>query len=213
MKVRVIALVCAAAISLLPACELFGKKQQQQQPDEPPPPPPVTSERVPPTLTGVTPLSDFADASLESPDGKTPYEQARIYESRGQLWLARLVLEKKASGPDGTKEENELLAYICHQQEDAACVAECSQRVGRPLKFDGGAPKRSDAPPTHQEPVNDLSRARDLVLKGDHAGAREILEPKLLDGKASKEEIRLLKTVCEHEGDRMCVVLCEKSMK
>ena len=59
----------------------------------------------------------------------------------------------------------------------------------------------------------ELARARDLVLKKQFDQARKALEPKVLDGKASREEIRLLKNICESQGDRMCVVVCEAKLK
>jgi hypothetical protein len=50
-------------------------------------------------------------------------------------------------------------------------------------------------------------------LRHQSQEARAILEPKVLDGKASKEEIRLLKSVCKAEKDRMCVALCNTKLK
>jgi len=53
-----------------------------------------------------------------------------------------------------------------------------------------------------------------MLLTGDLAGAHKLLEPKLLSNKASKEEIRILKQVCEREGDqKMCVALCDQKLK
>lgn len=182
-------------------------------PKDDPPPPVIASATatVPPALVSGVPVQNFADAA--SLDGKTPYEQAVIYESNGQYWLARLVLEKKALSADGAKHEIELLGLVCHYQGDKACVDECSKRLGKKLKFDGGAPKPSAPAPEHQEPESDLARARDHVLKREHDEARKILEPKVVDGKASKEELRLLKTVCKEQGDRMCVALCDAKLK
>lgn len=164
---------------------------------------------VAPTVSG-TPVAAFVDAG---PEGKTAYEQARAYEANGQLWLARLVLEKKALSEDGTKQEAELLASICHQQGDEACLEACGQKLGRKIKFDGGVAKHGfDAGP-HSEPDTDLARARNHVLKNELKEARHILDPKVTDGKASKEEIRLLKSVCQQQGDRMCIALCDAKLK
>jgi len=201
--------IAAALVLVAAAC-----KKPSPPPQEEPPPsvsvsPPTT---VPPAaVEGVAPVSDFADAAL--PEGQTPYEQARAYAANGQLWLARLVLEKKALGADGTKQELELLASICHEQGDEACVMQCSKKLGKKLKFDGGAPRPKIDPGEHEEPATDLARARDLTLKGQYTEARGILEPKLLDGKASKAEIRLLRTVCKNQGDRMCIALCDAKLK
>ena len=190
------------------ACDMF-KEKKPPQPEEPPIPI-EDAARVPPA---VTPLSDFADASLESLDGKTPLEQARTYESRGQLWLARLVLEKRCEADKPSKDECEFLAYVCSQQRDPDCVHKMSGIVGRTLKFDGGAPRVEGAPSTQNEPETDFTKARVLHLKGDGNGARSILEDKVLKGKSTKEEIRLLRLVCEAQSDRMCVALCDAKLK
>lgn len=193
------------------------KPGSQKQPPPPDPPPVVPSASTP--VPQAMPVADF-DASLEPTDGKTPLEQAKIYESRGQLWMAQMVLQSKALGSDGTKPEAEELGYICYQRDDADCVKKCEAKLGKKLKFDGGVPRPPIAPMdddgtgrTHKEPKSDVARARDLVLKKQYDEARKILEPRVLDGKASREEIRLLKQVCKSQGDRMCVVLCDAKLK
>lgn len=166
---------------------------------------------VPPVLLSATPVAAFADASI---DGKTPYDQAAAYEATGQHWLARLVLEKRALGPEGTKRDIELLATICHAQGDDECVETCEERLGRKLKFDAGRGGAAPIDPSeHKEPDTEAARARDLLLKGRVVEARKVLEPKVLDGKASKEEVRLLKTACQEQGDRMCIALCDTKLK
>ena len=62
-------------------------------------------------------------------------------------------------------------------------------------------------------PLTEAAKARDLVLKKKYKEARAILEPKVVDGKASNEEVRLLKTICKEQGDRMCVALCDTKLK
>lgn len=180
------------------------------------PPPPVIDSApvpVPPVApTSGEPVTTFLDAGA---GGLSPLDQANQYEASGQHWLARLVLEPKALSADGTKQELNTLAYICYEQGDDACVDKCAQRLGvKKLKFDGGAPK---APPVdvgeHEEPQNDAAMARALFLKHKDKDARAILEPKLLDGSASKEEIRLLKAICKDQGDRMCQALCDSKLK
>jgi hypothetical protein len=184
-------------------------------PSSDPPPPVVTSVLpVPPAApSGVAPVSAFLDAS--SLEGTaTPYERALAYEANGQYWLGRLVLEKQALSESGTKAEVELLARLCHTQEDDACVDACARRLGRRLRFDGGSSRSASALEAgpHQEPTTDAARARDLILKRRTKEARAILEPKLIDGRASSEEIRLLRGLCKEEGDRMCVALCDSKL-
>ena len=199
------------------------------KPKEPPPDPdafdgataiPSAREPVPPAAPfNATPVAQFADAG--NLDKQPPYEQARVFEANGQIWMARLVLERTALGEDATRDETELLVKICQQQGDTACLDACGRKLGRKIKYDGGAP--SAAPlgsvasaavgQVHSEPDSELARARDLVLKMQYEPARKALEPKVLDGKASREEIRMLKTICEKQGDRMCVALCETKLK
>jgi hypothetical protein len=183
---------------------------------------PLSSARepVPPAAPfNATPVAQFADAG--NLDTQPPYEQARVFESNGQIWMARLVLERKALGEDATKDETELLVKICQQQADTACLDACGRKLGRKIKYDGGAPTAAPSGSVasaavgqvHTEPDSELARARDLVLKMQYEPARKALEPKVLDGKASREEIRMLRTICEKQGDRMCVALCETKLK
>jgi hypothetical protein len=200
----------AWAVLLPEACS------SKKPPPEPTPAIDSTPVPVPPIATNGVPVSSFADAAVPG----TPLEQARDYENNGQHWMARLVLEPKAMGPDGTKTEIEYLALICHEQGDDACIEKCAAKLGIPakkMKFDGGAPKKvvdpAPAVSEHKEPDNDFSKARDLYLKKKPKEARDILEPKVVDGKASKEETRLLRTICKDQGDRMCVALCDAKLK
>jgi len=186
------------------------KPGSKKQPDEVPPPPPIPSAVT--TVPQAMPVSDF-DASMEALEGKSPYESAKIYESRGQDWMAQMSLEKKALGPDGTKAEIELLGYICHKRDDEDCMKKCELKLGKKLHFDGGAPRAFDAGRDPNDAKSDLTKARDLVLKKEYDAARPLLEPKVLEGKASKEEIRLLKQVCQGQGDRMCIALCDAKLK
>jgi hypothetical protein len=117
-------------------------------------------------------------------DSRTAYEQSVQYEASGQLWMARLVLESQALSPSGTRDEAELLLRICMRQPDDACVEACRKKLGRP-------PREAD-----REEDN-----------------RKKLEPKVLDGKASKEEIRRLRAACAKQGDRMCVALCDAKLR
>ncbi|HEY8077500.1 MAG TPA: hypothetical protein VIF62_25415 [Labilithrix sp.] len=192
----------------LTSCQLFDKKK----PDDDPPPPVTIAPTVPPQTYNGTPVAAFGEAGVD--DGKTPLDQARAYEASGQLWLARLVLEPKALGSDGTKEEAELLGSICARQGDADCVDRASKRAGHKIAFDAGAPGKVDVG-MHAEPDNDAAKARAMLLKGDLAGAHQLLEPKVIGGAASKEEIRLLRTVCKQEGEqqKMCVALCDSKLK
>ncbi len=196
----------------------IGACKPKKTTDDPPPPATISSARetVPPAASfNATPSTQFADAAAV--DGQTPYDTAKAYQANGQLWMARLHIEQLALGPNASKEDTELLLDICLAQPDMVCAEKCAKKLGRKLKLDGGAPAGSSssaiANGEHKEPDTDVARARDLVLKSKLDDARKILEPKVLDGKASREEIRLLKTVCEKQGDRMCVALCASKLK
>lgn len=200
------------ALSALAACP--KPKGDDPPPSEIAPPPPASREVVPPAAPfNATPVADFADAG--NLEGQSPYEQASAYYAQGQLWMARLVLERKALASDAPKDETELLVKICQDQQDPPCIDACAKKLGRKIKMpDAGAPAAAkSAAPEHQEPESDLSRARDLVLKTQLDPARKTLEPKVLDGKASREEIRLLRTICDKQSDRMCVALCDAKLK
>jgi hypothetical protein len=198
-------------------CDVFAKKPS----GEAPPVVSVTTAAVPPAASfNVVPVAQFADAA--NIDGQPPFEQAKVYEANGQLWMARLVLETKALGPDATADETELLARICVQQGDAHCVEKCGKKLGRKIKMDAGAPAASSSAAAagagsvgaeHREPDTDLAKARDLALKLKLEPARKMLEPKVLDGKASREEVRMLRTICEKQGDKMCVALCDTKLR
>src|SRR5690606_35262001 len=112
-----------------------------------------------------------------------------------------------------TAAELELLASVCHAQGDDEWVERCSERLGKELVFDAASPEPVALPREHSEPMTDVARARDHVLRERYDEARAILEPKVLDGTASKEEIRLLKTVCTEQGDRMCAALCDAKLR
>jgi hypothetical protein len=61
-------------------------------------------------------------------------------------------------------------------------------------------------PPTASGGDTGSSRASDLALEGrdGEARARAQLEPKVWNGRATIEEIRMLRAICKHMGDRPC---------
>lgn len=217
MTARGAVLLAALVGSIASAgCDLFGKKPSGSSGPGDPPVVSVTTASVPPASSlDASPASQLADTSTS--DVQSPFEQAKVYESNGQLWMARLVLETKALGPDATRDETELLARICAHQGDSSCVEKCGRKLGRKIKVDAGAPGSSSSASgvggEHHEPDTDLARARDLLLKHKLEPARKVLEPKVLDGKASREEVQMLRTICEKQGDRMCVALCNTTLR
>ena len=55
-----------------------------------------------------------------------------------------------------------------------------------------------------------LDRAAALALNGDSAGARAILEPRVMSGKGSTDEVNLLKGICKSQGDKVCTAAIKK---
>lgn len=166
-----------------------------------------------PTLIA-EPVSAFADASANpEADEKSPLDQAREYHARGQNWVARLLVEKRALAPENGKPEAELLLEICRAQNDAECVQQCAKKLGRKIAFDGGVAPAHAGTPSAERPVDTpFSKARDLHLKGKDKEARALLEARVIDGKAPTEETRLLLDICKKQGDKMCVALCTKQL-
>ena len=61
----------------------------------------------------------------------------------------------------------------------------------------------STAPPPASESV--APRAKALLQKGDRAGARALLEPRVDDKSATPEEKQLLKGICKAARDTKCL--------
>lgn len=97
-----------------------------------PPPPPAF-----PLAVDVAP-APAPLASASAPAGEDALSQAKSYQAKGQSAVARLVLEKKALGPSGTKEEKAFLAALCQEEGDDECVQKASGKSG-----DAGTAKKS----------------------------------------------------------------------
>lgn len=177
---------------------------------------------------GSQPISSITAGTASAPPVPTPpasasagidpnaseLEQAKAYSKGGQLWLARLVLEQKALGDSGTRDEASYLADLCQEQGDQACLDACGKKLGKKLVLAKAGPERKDAgvaalPSAEAEDNSDFGKARALMLKGQNAKARAILEPRVLENKASREEVRLLLEVCRVQKDKMCMALCQ----
>jgi hypothetical protein len=151
-----------------------------------------------------TPI-DAIDAGAELSD----LAQAKEYRKNGQAWMARMLVEKKALSEAGTKEEAQFLAEICADQGDAKCVEACNKKLGTKMtaRTKGSAAVDPSLPPAI--PDDDLAKAREAVHRGDKKRARAILEPRMLENKASHDEIQLLHELCRLENDKMCMALCK----
>jgi hypothetical protein len=176
----------------------------------------VTPMNLPPPMPAISSLP----VSAFMPDGgdDDTLAQAKKYEANGQYWLARLLTEPLAFSDDSRPEEVALLARICDKQDDDACVAKCNAKLPKNMqlaikKRDGGGARTSTSfPSARPDDTTDFAKAQKLLLAGKAKDARAILEPKLLDGRATSDEIRLLREVCKAQSDRMCVALCTSKL-
>ena len=126
--------------------------------------------------------------------------------------------EPRAFADDAKTEDVAMLARICDQQEDDGCVAKCNAKLPKaqqlPIKKrDGGGRAAAALPSARPDDNTDFAKAQKLLLAGKAKEARAILEPKVLDGRATPEETRLLREACKTQGDRMCVELCNAKLK
>jgi pSer/pThr/pTyr-binding forkhead associated (FHA) protein len=69
-------------------------------------------------------------------------------------------------------------------------------------------------PPTPAAPQASFAdQARALMLKGDADAAKQLLMPRFALGKASREEVLLLKTACKNLHDQVCVDSCKSRLE
>jgi hypothetical protein len=71
-----------------------------------------------------------------------------------------------------------------------------------PTTSSPSATASSTTPPPDE---NAAARAKTLLQKGDRAGARAILEPRVDDKSATPEEKQLLKGICKAAHDMKCL--------
>lgn len=170
---------------------------------------------VAPSLSEVPPAFGGAAAvegvGVDAAAPKTPFQQAEAYWDGGQVWMARLVLESRALSPTATPEETELLAKICTHQVDRACLEKCSAKLGRKIEVDAGAATVRGKPEGAMAAAREPS-VEELMQRGEVAEARQVLEPKVLEGKATQNDIKNLKAICARQGDKMCVALCNAKL-
>ena len=54
-------------------------------------------------------------------------------------------------------------------------------------------------------PPSVAAQAKELLQKGDSAGARALLEPRVADRSATPEEVTMLRGICKAKKDTACV--------
>lgn len=191
-------LVVAALVVLSPLSTCGT--QSKDGPASPEPQPSAVTEPVP-DLRPV-PLESFSEAGIDE-GSKSTYEQAKAYVDDGRVWPARLILEKKALGDTGTRDEVLLLQRICEDQNDQDCVDACITKSGGKIKARRDAGAKPSA----------MSAAQDLLKKGKTAQAKKLLEPDVVSGAAPREQIELLRVVCGKLKDKACIAMSDAKLK
>lgn len=199
------ALVLAVLAALGPGCDKLKPGGGEARGSQPPP----TASAAP----AVTPSPPAQTAGIDP--NASELDQAKAYSKGGQVWLARLVLEQKALGDTGTRDEAAFLAELCQEQGDQACLDACGKKLGKKIVLAKAAPRDAGAaalPSAEAEDASDFGKARAWMLKGQNGKARAILEPRVLENKASRDEVRLLLEVCKVQKDKMCQALCQSRL-
>lgn len=83
--------------------------------------------------------------------------------------------------------------------------------AGARLVFDAGAPATTASTARPTASGTDIDREGQLALTQRDL-AKKALEGKVYSGRASTDEIRLLKSLCKEVGDRNCVDMCRKML-
>lgn len=162
----------------------------------------------------------WADSVLSRADQETDVAAKRqLLNSVAQA--TTVDRDRRRSAADKLKEVDYLGTDI-HELPKANKPAQPPPPAAAPAPADPPAPPRPAAPAA-QRPVlaadpwstppashggseGSNARASDLALEGrdGEARARAQLEPKVWNGRATPEEIRMLRAICKHMGDRPC---------
>ncbi len=169
---------------------------------------PLSSGQPAPGATG-KPIQATALAAIDAGAELSDFAQAKEYRKNGQTWMARMLVEKKALSDAGTKEDVQFLAEICADQGDTKCVDACNKKLGTKMSAKTKGSAAVDPGLPSAIPDDDLAKAREALHRGDKKRARAILEPRMLENKASHDEIQLLHELCRLEDDKMCMALCK----
>jgi pSer/pThr/pTyr-binding forkhead associated (FHA) protein len=97
----------------------------------------------------------------------------------------------------------------------AALTREASAPIAPPTPRPRPEPHTSPRPPTASPSSGGgsvLERARGMILT-DPNGAKQLLMPRVMGGKGSREETELLKTICRELRDSACVTACNEKLK
>ncbi|MBI5535341.1 MAG: hypothetical protein HY898_21615 [Deltaproteobacteria bacterium] len=110
---------------------------------------------------------------------------------------ARRMLEPRVWSGKATIDEVRMLKAICRHQKDAECVARANQIL-------------SDM--SSANPYVDAG-SQDTVLDEGERKARLEIEQRLWSGKATIDEVKMLKAICRHQKDAACVERASKVLE
>jgi hypothetical protein len=113
-------------------------------------------------------------------------------------------LPKAAKEPEKEKEKEKERELAREATAQAAPPSRAPRPTLAPDPWSSGNGGGSKATEPAADPAS--GRTTDLALQGrdGEAKARAALEPRVFGGHASADEIRMLKAICKHQGDRAC---------
>jgi hypothetical protein len=139
-------------------------------------------------------------------------ERDQNYDVAGAVTACRAAVAADAKSPSGLAAAKKLLDLDRVNDKLKVEAQEKSQRDAKIKKDDeplvivhSAAPTGSVAPP-----LTPFAQASALYASGDKAGARAILEPRLLDGSGTKEDAKLLHDICKAQKDKACLTALTK---
>lgn len=141
-------------------------------------------QAAPPAQTPETePAPSTGSAPALSPTSTPESDSAAVAIDMQQ---ARAAIETRVSDGTATEQDLRMLKAICSHQGDRACRDAAAARLA------GGAPAAEPNEPKNTNKEEELKQMR------------AALEGKAWDGQATVDELRMLKAICSHHGDRVC---------
>jgi hypothetical protein len=143
---------------------------------------------------------DHKEAAKPCPD-PTPESAVKVFTN--DRAGVKAALRARARGASPTTDDVRLLAAVCSNDRDEACVRECQAMLAPP---DAGAPvpaaSTSLLPDGGKKTQTDI--ARELVLT-DPALVKAMLYPAVASGKGSAEDVKVLRAACQILKDKGCL--------
>jgi hypothetical protein len=131
----------------------------------------------------------------------TPESAVKVFAS--DRAGVKAALKARAHGTSATADDVRLLAAVCANDMDEACVRECQSMLAPP---DAGPPP----PPSNAGLLPDGGKktqtdvARELVAT-DPALVKAMLFPKVMNGTANDEDVKILRAACQILKDKGCL--------